>query len=127
MNKTSEEILKNAYRRGLAKEEQFDISAELEADMFQGWNQGSMTSADAFYHYYSHFTRDQQRLEANVARLRTPVKVVWGAQDIYIDKAMGAEFAAKTGAPLSLLPGVGHYPHLQAPAQTVAEIRAAAR
>jgi hypothetical protein len=36
-----------------------------------------MTSVDAFYHYYSNFTRDQDYFEANLAKLRTPVTVVW--------------------------------------------------
>jgi pimeloyl-ACP methyl ester carboxylesterase len=86
-----------------------------------------MTSADAFYHYYASFGRDQAYLEANLSRLRTPVKVVWGGDDLYINPAMGAEFAAKTGSEFTALPGVGHYPHLQVPKRTVEEIRAAAR
>ena len=49
--------------------------------------------------------------------------MVWGADDIYIRKDMGAELAERLGAHFDLLPGVGHYPHLQAPSQTVAEIR----
>ena len=43
MNKTRDEILENAYRRGFSKEEQFEISPELKADMAQGWSQGSMS------------------------------------------------------------------------------------
>lgn len=127
LNATRDDVLENAFRRGLPATAQFELSQAFRHDMARGWSAGGLTSADAFYHYYSHFTRDQQRLEADLPRLRTPVKVVWGAQDIYIDKAMGAEFAGKAGAPLTLLPGVGHYPHLQTPDQTVAEIRAAAR
>jgi pimeloyl-ACP methyl ester carboxylesterase len=38
---------------------------------------------------------------------------------------MGEEFAAKSGKPLTVLPKLGHYPHLQAPQQTSKEIRAA--
>jgi pimeloyl-ACP methyl ester carboxylesterase len=83
-----------------------------------------MTSADAFFHYYSNFTRDQDYFESNLDRLRTPVKVVWGEKDIYIKSDMGVEFAKRTHAELSLLPGVGHYPHLQRPAQTAREVRA---
>ena len=125
MNRTREEILANAFRRGLPKEAQFDVSAEFREDMARSWDQSGMSSADAFYHYYSHFTRDQNHLEANLARLRTPMNIVWGELDLYIDKAMGVEFARRTGAELTLLPGIGHYPHLQAPARTIDEIRAA--
>jgi pimeloyl-ACP methyl ester carboxylesterase len=124
LNRNRDEILENAYRRGLAKEEQFDISPQYKADMLQGWNQGRLSTADAFSHYYAHFTRDQAYLEANLAKLKTPVKVVWGEKDFYIRKDMGVEFAQKAGLPFSLLPGLGHYPHLQDPRQTVEEVRA---
>jgi pimeloyl-ACP methyl ester carboxylesterase len=125
MNNTRDEILENAYRRGLSKEEQFDIPRETRDDMLKGWNQPSMSSADAFHHYYSYFTRDQNHLESNLGRLRTPVKVVWGEKDLYIKTDMGAEFAQRTGSTLSVLQGIGHYPHLQRPQQTVEEVRAA--
>ena len=124
MNKTSDEILANAYRRGLNKAEQFDISSELQQDMNQGWSQGSMSSADSFYHYYLHFNEDEHDFEARLDQLKTPVKMLWGDKDIYIDKRMGEEFSQRTGAPLKVLPGVGHYPHLQDPDRTVEEVRA---
>ena len=53
------------------------------------------------------------------------MSVVWGAKDIYIDSAMGAEFAGRIKARFSIVPGAGHYPHLQNPKRTAAEIRAA--
>jgi pimeloyl-ACP methyl ester carboxylesterase len=52
------------------------------------------------------------------------VKVVWGERDVYIAKEMGIEFASRAKAGLTLLPGIGHFPHLQDPRQAVAEIRA---
>jgi pimeloyl-ACP methyl ester carboxylesterase len=125
MNKTRDEILENAFRRGLSKDEQFELSQEFRDDMFRGWNQGSLTSADAFYHYYSYFTRDQNYFEANLSRLKTPVTVVWGEKDFYINKEMGVEFASKTKLELIVLPGIGHYPHLQNPKRTINEIHAA--
>lgn len=127
MNLNRDEILENAFRRGLAKDAQYEVSAAFKADMARAWGPTAITPADAFYHYYAHFTRDQDHLEVNLSRLRTPVKVVWGSEDLYIRKAMGEEFAAKAGASLTVLPGVGHYPHLQAPEQAIAEIRRAAR
>jgi pimeloyl-ACP methyl ester carboxylesterase len=84
-----------------------------------------MTSADAFYHYYANFNRDEDYLEANMAKLKVPVKVIWGEKDIYIKKEMGEEFAQRTNAQLAILPNLGHYPHLQAPRQTVEEVRTA--
>jgi pimeloyl-ACP methyl ester carboxylesterase len=122
-NATRDEILENAMRRGLTPEEQFEITPTLRADMAEGWNHGAISTADAFAFYYSQFTRDQNYLEANLARLGTPVRVVWGGKDVYMDKAMGVEFAARVKANLTVLPGVGHYPHLQKPALAAAEIR----
>jgi pimeloyl-ACP methyl ester carboxylesterase len=125
MNKTRDEILANAYRRGLSPSEQFDISKDLAQDMASGWNQGDISTADAFANFYLYFTRDEDDFEANLQKLKTPVKVIWGEKDIYIDKQMGVEFAQKAGLQLTILPGIGHYPHLQDPAETVEEIRAA--
>ena len=125
MNETSAEILANTYRRGLSPEKQFGLPADVLKDMTEGWGHGGITSADAFYHYYLQFTRDQDYLEAHLDELKTPVRVVWGEIDLYIKKDMGEEFARRTGASLTVLPGIGHYPHLQTPQDTVAEIRAA--
>jgi pimeloyl-ACP methyl ester carboxylesterase len=127
LNKNREDILENAFRRGLPKDAQFEISQEFKEDMSRGWNQGAMTTADAFSHYYSHFTRDQDYFESQLARLKTPVKVVWGEQDLYIEKEMGVEFAKRINAELTLLPGIGHYPHLQVPKQAIDEVRASFR
>ena len=83
-----------------------------------------MTTADAFYHYYSYFTRDQNFFEANLNRLKTTVTVVWGEKDFYIAKEMGVEFANRANLQLNILSGIGHYPHLQSPKRTIDEIRA---
>lgn len=124
LNKNRDEILENAFRRGLPKDEQFEIPQDFKNDMLQGWTQGMLTSADAFYHYYSHFTRDQEYFESNLARLKTPVRVVWGEKDYYINKAMGIEFARKANLGITVLSNLGHYPHLQNPKQTIEEVRA---
>ena len=125
LNAGKDDTLENAFKRGVPPSAQFEISDEFKQDMERGWGKGQLTSADAFYHYYSNFTRDQNYFEANLERLKTPVKVIWGADDIYIRKEMGIELAERLRADLGLMPGIGHYPHLQAPGQTVGEIRAA--
>ncbi|VIO74336.1 Haloalkane dehalogenase 2 [Bradyrhizobium ivorense] len=127
LNSNRDEILENTFTRGLPKEAHFDVAREFKDDMSRGWMQGAMTMADAFAHYYSHFTRDQDHFEAQLTRLTTPVKVVWGEQDLYINKQMGVELAERLHAELTVLAGVGHFPHLQAPALTIAEVRAAFR
>lgn len=125
INQNRDDIVDNAFRRGLEAGEQFNLPADFKDDMRACWTQGGLSTGDAFYHYYSHFTRDQQYFEAELARLKTPVQIVWGEKDIYIDKKMGEEFSAKSGKPFTVLPKLGHYPHLQAPQQTSSEIRAA--
>jgi pimeloyl-ACP methyl ester carboxylesterase len=127
LNKNREDVLQNAFRRGLPKEAQFEVSQEFKKDMSRGWNQGAMTTADAFSHYYLHFARDQDYFESQLARLKTPVKVVWGEKDLYIKKEMGLELAERINAELTLLPGIGHYPHLQDPKQALDEVRASFR
>jgi pimeloyl-ACP methyl ester carboxylesterase len=124
MNKTRDEILANAFFRGMPAEERYPLPQEFRDDMAKGWG-GDLTSADAFYHYYSNFNRDEDYFEANMAKLKVPVKVIWGEKDIYIKKEMGEEFAKRSNVPLTILPNLGHYPHLQAPQQTVDEVRAA--
>ena len=127
MNANREEILANTFFRGLAKDAHYELSREFREDMARCWSHGQMTSVDAFYHYYSHFTRDQEYFEANLTNLTTPVTVVWGSEDIYTKKEMGIELADQIRARLKVLPGIGHYPHLQAPDQTIEEIRASFR
>ncbi len=48
--------------------------------MSRGWDHGIMTTADAFFYYYSHFTRDQDHFESNLVQLKTRVKVIWGRE-----------------------------------------------
>ncbi|PSJ43452.1 alpha/beta fold hydrolase [Allosphingosinicella deserti] len=128
MNRTRDEILAGTFYRGLPDSQRFEISDEFAKDLRLGWDAGDMSSADAFYHYYASFTRDQAYLEKNAGKLRTAgLKVIWGRKDLYIDERMGVEFAERVEAELILMPDVGHYPHLQAPARVSAEIRAAFR
>jgi pimeloyl-ACP methyl ester carboxylesterase len=124
MNKGRDEILANTFFRGLPAEERYPLPQDFRDDIAKGWG-GDVTSADAFYHYYSYFTRDQDYFEANMAKLKVPVKVVWGEQDNYIKKEMGVEYANRSGVKLTILPKLGHYPHLQAPKQTADEVQAA--
>lgn len=123
MNQTRDEILANTFFRDNPTEERYMLPQEFRDDIAKGWD-GDITAADAFYHYYSHFTRDQDYFEANMTKLKVPVKVVWGEKDSYVMKEMGVEFAERNNLKLTILPGLGHYPHLQAPKQTADELRA---
>jgi pimeloyl-ACP methyl ester carboxylesterase len=125
MNANRAELLANIFVRGLPKEAHYQIPGEVREDLEQGWSRDGITVVDAFSHYYARFTRDQDHFEANLARLKTPVTVIWGAEDPYINKDMGVEFADRTKAALTLLPGIGHFVHLQAAGDAIAAIRAA--
>ena len=72
LNKNRDDILENAFRRGLPKEAQFEVSREFKDDMSRGWDQGAITTADAFSHYYSHFTRDQDHFEVATGPAQNP-------------------------------------------------------
>jgi pimeloyl-ACP methyl ester carboxylesterase len=125
MNANRDEIIANTFFRGLPDGARYDVSQEYKNDTALSWNHGGMTAVDAFFHYYSHFTRDQDFLESHLSELKAPVQVVWGSEDLYIKKDMGIEFAERIHARINILPGVGHYPHLQVPQQTADEIRSA--
>ncbi|NBD23093.1 alpha/beta fold hydrolase [Paenibacillus glycinis] len=123
LNQTRDEVLANAFFFDDPAEERYMLPQEFKDDIAKGWD-GDITAADAFYHYYSHFTRDQDYFEANMSKLNVPVKVVWGEKDNYIKKEMGVELAERNNLNLTILPSLGHYPHLQAPKQTADELRA---
>lgn len=111
------------FGTGLPAHAQFEVPREFKEDMAQGWSQNGMTTMDAFYHYYSHFTRDQNDFEQRLGSMSAQVKVVWGELDPYIRKEMGVELAERLSVEFKLLPGIGHYPHHQAPEQVIEEIR----
>jgi pimeloyl-ACP methyl ester carboxylesterase len=127
MNANRAEILANTFFRGLPAEAHYQIPGDVRDDMARGWSRDGMTAVDAFSRYYAQFTRDQDHFEANLARLTTPVTVIWGAEDLYIKKEMAIEFADRIKTERTLLPGIGHYVHLQAPSLAIAAIRAAFR
>ncbi len=113
----------NAHRAGLSPEEQYELQPEVLEDMTNGWANGDFSSGDAFYFYYSHFSRDQEFFEQHIGNLKTPVKVIWGEKDAYINKKMGEELSKRIAAPLEILPGISHYPHLQKPSIVVDLVR----
>jgi pimeloyl-ACP methyl ester carboxylesterase len=115
MNANKEAVVERGFRNGLTKEQQFEVPKGYKDDLLAGWDGPNMTTADAFYHYCSFFTRDGNYFETNLNRLRTPVKVLWGALDVPTKKEMGMELAERIHAPIEILEEVNHYVHLQDP------------
>ena len=82
------------------------------------WSDGQR---DAFLSILRHLVwtapREQAKLEARLARLATPTRVVWGALDAINSVESGRALAAiQAAATLTILPDCGHAPHQEAPA-----------
>jgi pimeloyl-ACP methyl ester carboxylesterase len=67
--------------------------------------------------YFLAMNRDLATCEQQVREVKSPLLVVWGSHDVFIDKAMGEELAAVTGARLEIIPEAGHFLHQEKPAQ----------
>ena len=66
------------------------------------------------------------RLEELLPRITAPTVVLWGADDRLFPSVLGEVFAAQVpGARAQLIPGAGHFPHLDAPAATLGALEAA--
>lgn len=58
-------------------------------------------------------------------RVTVPTHLLWGAQDGYAAPALGEQLAARIPQTrLDILPGAGHYPQIECPAETVAALAA---
>ena len=60
----------------------------------------------------------------DLARLRAPGLLLWGAADPYAGPEWGERLAKATGARLVVLPGCSHWWSLERPAEVAAEITA---
>ena len=72
--------------------------------------------------------RDLQRVDANVARIRSlklPTLVIWGGRDRLIPPAMAQRFGADiAGSRVVVFDALGHVPHEEDPAATAAAVLA---
>jgi pimeloyl-ACP methyl ester carboxylesterase len=59
------------------------------------------------------------------AALDLPLALIWGAEDTATPLAQGEALAELTGAPLTVLPGIGHIPQMEDPAAFAAALLAA--
>ncbi|WP_354681871.1 alpha/beta fold hydrolase [Cupriavidus necator] len=50
-NASRDEILMNAFTRGLPRGQRYALDAQYQADMARGWQNGHLSTADAFAHY----------------------------------------------------------------------------
>ena len=76
----------------------------------------SKTNQKAFLSYFQNFHISQTYFEKHVAELTTPVLVIWGTHDRFIDKKLAHEIAITVpNAKLKLIEKAGHYVHMDKP------------
>jgi pimeloyl-ACP methyl ester carboxylesterase len=58
-----------------------------------------------------------ERCREELAKLRCPTLLVWGARDRLVPLEVGFEYARRLGAPLRVVPGAGHLVIVERPAE----------
>jgi pimeloyl-ACP methyl ester carboxylesterase len=64
------------------------------------------------------------KLKHRLHRIKVPTRVIWGEHDGIVAPAYGKAYAeAIPGATLQVIPGAGHFPHLEQPESFMAALR----
>jgi pimeloyl-ACP methyl ester carboxylesterase len=80
----------------------------------------SKSNQEAFLSYFQNFHIDQEYFESRSSEVKTPVLVVWGKYDRFINSKLGHEIAKKLpNATLEIIDKAGHYVHMDKPKQLV--------
>ncbi len=91
-----------------------EVRKEFAAD---GTNEGTQ---EAFLSYFKNFSTGQEYFEPRAHELQTPVLVVWGKYDRFINSKLGYEIAEKLpNAKLEVIDKAGHYVHMDRPQELV--------
>jgi len=91
-----------------------EVRQEFSADSMRKSNQ------EAFLSYFQNFRMGQEYFEARAHELQTPVLVVWGKYDRFINSKLGNEIAEKLpNAKLEVIDKAGHYVHMDKPQELV--------
>ncbi|MFE0648467.1 alpha/beta fold hydrolase [Streptomyces sp. NPDC059534] len=86
--------------------------------------QRSLPASEAHYAGYAPTEAEFTALHARLAGLDIPVHILAGAHDLWPTAASAAHAAELLGARLTVLPGSGHYPWLDAPTAFIEAIEA---
>lgn len=114
-------VPESVYREELSKafHEGFDVPDSFVDDVmgmtYAAFDQSQTAGRD--------FTREQ-RLDDRIADTGLPVTVIFGAEDRIVDPKSADDYRDIPGAKVVVLPGIGHTPQMEAPARSVALIRA---
>jgi pimeloyl-ACP methyl ester carboxylesterase len=93
---------------GFGDAELASIVQDREAEAFYGWK--------PFFH--------NPTLDRWLFRVKAPTQFIWGAEDRFVNQAYGRKYADRVpGAKFALIEGAGHYPHVEQPDATYAEVR----
>ena len=76
----------------------------------------SKAGQEAFLSYFQNFRKSQEYFETRAKELKTPVLVLWGQHDRFINKKLGQEIAETLpNAELKIIEKTGHYVHMDNP------------
>lgn len=92
----------------LPDEEVSDIVQDRQAEAYYGWK--------PFFH--------NPTLDRWLFRVRRPTHIIWGENDRFVEPHYGRAYAERIpGSQFSVIAGAGHYPHVEQPEATFAELR----
>lgn len=84
------------------------VVQDREAEAFYGWK--------PFFH--------NPTLDRWLFRVKRPTLFVWGENDRFVEPGYGRAYAERVpGSQFSVIPQAGHYPHVEQPEATFAELR----
>jgi pimeloyl-ACP methyl ester carboxylesterase len=108
--------LRRILARELPREELDDQYSLLRRD-------GGYLRLPAIIRYYDERIRFRRRWIGALEKLDRPALILWGERDPVAVIAIAEKLAGETpGAKLVRLPGVGHFPQLETPAEVVAQL-----
>ena len=80
----------------------------------------SKTNQEAFLSYFQNFHIGQEYFEPRASELKTPVQVIWGKYDRFINVKLAYEITASLpNAKLEIIDKSGHYVHMDKPKDLV--------
>lgn len=109
-----------AYFKGFFKKHQ--IPKEVQ-DCFAIDGKNKATQ-EAFLSYFQNFSNGQRYFLSEVKKMRTPIKLLWGREDKFINVAL-AHLIQKTvpNVELDILKNTGHYIHMEEPKEVAKKAR----
>jgi pimeloyl-ACP methyl ester carboxylesterase len=100
----------------------FDVPDQFVDD----FNKMTYTSYDDSHNASDDFN-DERSLVERLTGARKPLRVIFGAEDDFVDPDTASQFEQVPGTEVTIIPGAGHTPMYEKPAQTAALIQDFAR